>query len=1241
MSFVYPSGGVYISFWMYRDPDYATSSYAAEGVEVLLNTTASTTGATSLGFIPRAMSLAPAVPAQGWYKYTFLAPATFNGASNVVIFSGTSKYGNHMYIDDVEVTHLNDCTGTPTAGTAYTAVNTVCPSVPVTLNDTGYTTGVGKISFQWQSSPAGANTWANIPGATSTSYTVSGITAATDYRMVVTCGATSASVNSNVVSVTLKNYLDCYCTSAALDPADDDIGRFTVGNYFANPATAPTPLTNNSSSNRIYTNFTALGPIQLVRGVTTPFTITQINSGSYYTTAISLYIDYNHNGLFTDAGENVYNSPGYGPASPVSPTFSASFAVPATALTGIARMRVIMSELSTNTPPCGDYDYGETEDYYVNINPAIPPAPTLSSNSPVCQKNAITITATGVPAAYPNPSYRLTGPGISAITSTTGNFQIPAAACANGGTYTVTVTSNAQTSAAATIDVVVNCTPSISVTNILTPTTCLTADGGFQITGLSPTTSYTMSYIRNGVGPTTASITSNASGVANVALTSGNYTQVFVKTAAGCNSDTVATTIQVPAPNPPPTPIVLVNPQPVCQGNTVNLVVASPSSAGTYSWTGPNGYTNTGTSISIPNFTASLNGVYTVTVTVLGCVSAPANSTLTLIPPSPRPVRNNVTYCQFEPAVAMTAQTLPGYFVEWFDTCSSGPGCVNGLRSRGSTPTNPNAPIPNTNVPGIVMWLVRQSAPNGCPSAFDSVYVRVLPRPLTPAVTSTIEYCQYQVVGPLTANGTSLRWFTTPTGGTGTSTAPTPSTLIPGTYHFYVSQTSTEGCESERSQITVVIKPKPEPPTVTSPINLCQGDPAYQLNAVGRDLLWYTLPSGGTGVPVAPVISTNYEDSFFYFVTQSVNGCESDRALIGSYVRYKPNGVITTGSQSICQNSIDTFYYYGNGRPDAEYVWFAPLSSQFISGQGTPGPVVIHFDTAGTSTVQLIVNNKGCISKLLAAPITVRPLPSISFINRQDACADELIEVGLTRNDAGITSYQWDFGADATIVYGEVRTAGPFGIRYPGAGHYQVSAAATKNGCTSVPKVQDIYVHSRPNATISYAYRNGTPLDQFCASDTLSLSVQAVPEGATYTWTPGAYFQDRRDTLNNEVRAVVSRSSYVHVAVKNAFGCESMDSLYVPTKSCCGVYFPNAFTPGSAIERNRIFKPITNGIHRINNFRVMNRWGQVIWETTSSGAGWDGTYRGVPQEMGTYYFYINYRCEDKNVEDQGELILIR
>ncbi|MBS1645222.1 MAG: gliding motility-associated C-terminal domain-containing protein [Bacteroidetes bacterium] len=56
---------------------------------------------------------------------------------------------------------------------------------------------------------------------------------------------------------------------------------------------------------------------------------------------------------------------------------------------------------------------------------------------------------------------------------------------------------------------------------------------------------------------------------------------------------------------------------------------------------------------------------------------------------------------------------------------------------------------------------------------------------------------------------------------------------------------------------------------------------------------------------------------------------------------------------------------------------------------------------------------------------------------------------------------------------------------------------------------------------------------------------------------------------------------------------------------------------------------------------MINRWGQVVYESRVETNGWDGTYNGKPQDMGTYYYYINYKCDGKNIEDRGEFLLLR
>ena len=93
------------------------------------------------------------------------------------------------------------------------------------------------------------------------------------------------------------------------------------------------------------------------------------------------------------------------------------------------------------------------------------------------------------------------------------------------------------------------------------------------------------------------------------------------------------------------------------------------------------------------------------------------------------------------------------------------------------------------------------------------------PLPTIPVVTTPVMYCQNATSVSLSATGTGLNWYTLATGGTGSATAPVPSTTTAGTINYYVSQT-VNGCESQRVSIAVTVNALPTAPivgTITQP----------------------------------------------------------------------------------------------------------------------------------------------------------------------------------------------------------------------------------------------------------------------------------------------------------------------------------------------------------------------------------------------------------------------------------------
>ena len=89
------------------------------------------------------------------------------------------------------------------------------------------------------------------------------------------------------------------------------------------------------------------------------------------------------------------------------------------------------------------------------------------------------------------------------------------------------------------------------------------------------------------------------------------------------------------------------------------------------------------------------------------------------------------------------------------------------------------------------------------------------------------------------------------------------------------------------------------------------------------------------------------------------------------------------------------------------------------------------------------------------------------------------------------------------------------------------------------------------------------------------------------------------------------------------------------------MYVPTAFTPnGDGL--NDIVKPILLGMKAINYFRVYNRFGELVYETTEKGKGWNGIYQGKPQDPATFVWMaqgLTYKNE--TITRKGFVVLIR
>jgi gliding motility-associated-like protein len=144
-----------------------------------------------------------------------------------------------------------------------------------------------------------------------------------------------------------------------------------------------------------------------------------------------------------------------------------------------------------------------------------------------------------------------------------------------------------------------------------------------------------------------------------------------------------------------------------------------------------------------------------------------------------------------------------------------------------------------------------------------------------------------------------------------------------------------------------------------------------------------------------------------------------------------------------------------------------------------------------------------------------------------------------------------------------------------------------------------------------------------------------------FQWTPA----DGVNTPNlPQSTAKPQEATWYYVAVADeANDCFGSDSVLVvvETKTDCGFYLPNAFTPdGNGI--NDCFKVLGNSILERFSLSIYNRWGELVYETNDHTACWDGSYKNQEVPVDVYIFYLSYRCPEKgDFSTKGVVSLIR
>jgi gliding motility-associated-like protein len=459
----------------------------------------------------------------------------------------------------------------------------------------------------------------------------------------------------------------------------------------------------------------------------------------------------------------------------------------------------------------------------------------------------------------------------------------------------------------------------------------------------------------------------------------------------------------------------------------------------------------------------------------------------------------------------------------------------------------------------------------------------------------------------------SWAWdFGNPAVTTDNSTLQNPAYSYPATGNFNVRliATSSKGCKD------TVVKPiniidKPPISVRFKDTLICNGD-ALQLEAIGNGSFSWT-PSGAditnanTATPTVNPSATKK-----YFVELNNNGClntDSVRVRVVDFVTLQARGdTIICATDSVRLNATSD---------GLKFLWTPSATI------GNPNIINPMARPPGTITYTVTASIGHCTATDDVIVRTV-PYPGVN------AGADTTICFATTAQLNGSmvgSSFSWS----PLPTLSRTNTLSP--LASPVGTTAYVLTVFDNIGCPK-PSRDTVLVTVLPK------------IAPFAGRDTAVVVGQPLQFNATggvrYAWSPSTWLN--RPDIANPVAVYNNEIENIRYKVQVFNQANCVDSAFVSVrifKTNPQVFVPTAFTPDGD-GKNDIFRPIAVGITRIEYFRVFNRWGEQVFNTTINGKGWDGRIRGKDQGSGTFVWLVKgVDYTGKSFFAKGTVTLIR
>lgn len=382
---------------------------------------------------------------------------------------------------------------------------------------------------------------------------------------------------------------------------------------------------------------------------------------------------------------------------------------------------------------------------------------------------------------------------------------------------------------------------------------------------------------------------------------------------------------------------------------------------------------------------------------------------------------------------------------------------------------------------------------------------------------------------------------------------------------------------------------------------------------VGTSISWN--PTTGLSDPtIANPIAMPAQTTTYTVGFDTPGNCAGNQEI----TLYVPDITSITADTSICDASVThtiPLQLTGDFPPNTTYEWMPTtgLSDPFIRNP------IATVNSSVTYTIN--VNDQKCNTILTdSVTITIGTLGTTSVSKDTSICIGEGVNLLAT----GGTDYNWS----PTTGLSNPNSANP--LAQPATTTtYQVDISnggdCLETLAVTVTVLDNIALNLMPNNQTVTA---GQPV-----------LLEATGNFDFIEWVPTTGLTDPFSP--NPTATINETTTYIAIATTTD-GCIAIDSVTFTTVSCQALLMPTAFSPNGD-NMNEEFAPLAGSYDELLAFRVYSRWGELLFSANESSIvkTWDGTFSQEIQPVGTYVYYVQARCEDKILEQEGWVVLVR